>query len=252
MKITDPSMLDFNESLKLMGFGDVSNISKSFLDYHNLILEWNSKINLISSNTVDSILERHFLDSMSVHLVDSLLNFDLMEDAIDVLDLGTGAGLPGVPLKISHPNWKLTLLDSTSKKIDFLQELCSKLTLKHVNFISDRAENAAHLQAYREKFDLVISRAVADLKVLVELMLPFCKMGGAVVAMKGGKAEQEIKMALNAINVLGGGDVQLVQTSDYQTFFKGSLVVIRKIAVTPENYPRRVGIPHKRPITDLS
>ena len=117
MKITDPSMLHFNESLKLMGFGDVSNISKSFLDYHNLILEWNSKINLISSNTVDSILERHFLDSMSVHLVDSLLNFDLMEDAIDVLDLGTGAGLPGVPLKISHPNWKLTLLDSTSKKV---------------------------------------------------------------------------------------------------------------------------------------
>ena len=244
--------IQFEESVKFMGFNNTSDLIEDFSEYHRLILEWNSKINLISSNSVDDIFERHFLDSLSVHLVNTIFKGNSNMDFMKVLDVGTGAGLPGIPLKIVMPKLKLTLLDATSKKIDFLKIVCSELLLSNVDFILDRAERAAHLKPYRGDFDLVVSRAVADLKILVEFMIPFCKTGGLIVAMKGEKAEQEVKEALPAIRALGGDNVEIIDSSSHHPFLKGRLVVIRKVAETPSNYPRRVGIPHKRPLTGLS
>ena len=252
MKIDNPLSVRFEESLIAMGFTNTSATTKIFLRYHDLLQEWNSRINLISSNTVDDILERHFLDSISIVLINRIGLYDLDTNLINVLDIGTGAGFPGVPLKIIYPEWKLTLLDSTVKKMDFLNVVSNDLSLTNVNFISDRAETIGHMESYRSKFDLVVARAVADLKILVEYMLPFCKIGGSIIAMKGDKAEEEIENALYAIDLLGGGDLKLVDCTKYYPFLKGSLIFISKVAETPENYPRRAGIPYKRPLTDLS
>ena len=252
MENNNPLSIRFEEFLIDMGFANTSETTEIFLRYHDLLREWNSRINLISPNTADDIFERHFLDSISIALVNRIGLHDLDTNLINVLDIGTGAGFPGLPLKIIYPEWKLTLLDSTVKKIDFLKVVSSDLALTNVNFISDRAETVAHMESYRSKFDLVVARAVADLKILAEFMLPFCKMGGSIIAMKGDKAEEEIENALYAIDLLGGGDLKLIDCTKYHPFLKGSLVFISKIAETPENYPRRAGVPYKRPLTDLS
>ena len=252
MKNNNPLTIRFEEFLIDMGFANTSKTTKIFLRYHDLLQEWNSRINLISPNTAADIFERHFLDSISIALINRIGLHDLDTNLINVLDVGTGAGFPGLPLKIIYPEWKLTLLDSTVKKMDFLKVVSNDLSLTNVNFISDRAETVAHMEPYRSKFDLVVARAVADLKILAEFMLPFCKMGGSIIAMKGDKAEEEIENALYAIDLLGGGDLKLVDCAKYHPFLKGSLVFITKVAETPENYPRRAGIPYKRPLTDLS
>jgi 16S rRNA (guanine527-N7)-methyltransferase len=251
MEINNSLMNHFEESLLTMGFANRLNSIEEFLQYRDLLQQWNSKINLISSTTMNDILGRHFLDSLSITLINKIGLYDLTTEPLSILDVGTGAGFPGIPMKIMYPKLELTLLDTTIKKIDFLKTVCKDLTFSNVNFISDRAESAAHLKPYRAGFDLVVARAVADLKILVELMLPFCKAGGALVAMKGAKAEEEISDASYAIALLGGGEVELIKCSDHYPFLKGSLVFIRKIGITPNNYPRKIGIPNKRPLSNL-
>ena len=252
METNNSIKIQFEESVKFMGFNNTAYFIEDFSEYQRLILEWNSKINLISPNAVDNIFERHFLDSLSVNLVNTIFKGNSNMDFMKLLDVGTGAGLPGIPLKIVIPKLKLTLLDATSKKIDFLKIVCSELLLSNVDLVLDRAESAAHLKPYRGNFDLVVSRAVADLKILVEFMIPFCKTGGVIVAMKGKKAEQEVREALPAIRALGGDNVEIIDSSAHYPFLKGKLVIIRKVTETPSNYPRRVGIPYKRPLTGLS
>lgn len=252
MEINNPLAVRFEESLISMGFSNTPDKVRSFLQYYDILQEWNSRINLISPNTVDDIFERHFLDSIAVSLLNKIGLYDLQTKPIDVLDIGAGAGFPSLPLKIIYPEWRLTLLDATTKKIDFLKVVSNDLSLTNVNFISNRAETVAHMELYRSRFDLIVARAVADLKILVELMLPFCKVGGSIIAMKGDKAEEEIENALHAIDILGGGNLKLVDCTEHYPFLKGSLVFINKVAETPENYPRRPGIPYKRPLTGLS
>jgi 16S rRNA (guanine527-N7)-methyltransferase len=202
-------------------------------------------MNLTAITDYDEMQVRHFLDSLTVIPV---LDKSQPNENLRILDVGTGAGLPGIPLKIVLPDIRLTLLESTAKKTEFLRYIINTLGLKDTEIITGRAEDIAHSGEYRAGFNTVISRAVAPLFSLVELTLPFCRTGGIIIALKKGDIRQEIEDALKAIDTFGGSlrEVRMVELEELND--DRYLVIIDKIAPTPDNYPRRPGIPGKRPI----
>ena len=210
--------------------------------YCNILLKWNKKINLTRIIEPKEIAVKHIIDSLSVWKVHRF-----PEDG-KIIDVGTGAGFPGIPLKILCPSLNVVLLDSLGKRVRFLQEVTHALGLARVECIHARAEDAAHDALYREQFDLAASRAVARLSVLSELCLPFVRVGGAFAAMKGTKYEEESREAGRAIRVLGGGGmechpVRLPGLSD-----KRAVVIVRKERPTPPAYPRKAGTPERKPL----
>ncbi|HEU65374.1 MAG TPA: 16S rRNA (guanine(527)-N(7))-methyltransferase RsmG [Chloroflexi bacterium] len=219
---------------------------KQFELYYQELIEWNKKINLTAITDYSSVQVKHFLDSLTITLV--LPEKEVKRPDFNIIDIGTGAGFPGVPLKILFPQPKLVLIEPTTKKTSFLNYITHKLELENVKILNSRAEEAAHLPLYREQFALVLSRAVASLPTLVELTLPFCRIGGKLVAQKKGEIDQEINRAEKAITNLGGKldqmkKIELGEFSDVRY-----LVIIAKIFPTPGKYPRRSGIPERRPI----
>jgi len=207
------------------------------------LIDWNQRANLTSIGDYEEVQIKHFLDSLTVIQV-----LEQPLDGIRVLDVGSGAGMPGIPLKIIYPGIRLALLEATAKKTAFLSHLVDKLELDGVEVVTGRAEEAGQQEKYREKFDVVLCRAVAPLAALVELTLPFCANGGVVIAHKKGDISGEIGRADKAITLLGGKlrevrEIELEELSDNR-----QLVVIDKISATPFEYPRRPGIPVKRPI----
>ena len=202
-------------------------------------------MNLTAITSYEDVQIKHFLDSLTITLAwqQPIANIDS-----SLIDVGTGAGIPGIPLKILLPNIKLTLLDATTKKATFLYHLKYKLGLDNVEIVVGRAEAIAHDSQYREKFDIVISRAVAPLPTLAELTLPFCTIGGSFIAPKKGAIDPEINQASKAIGTLGGSlrEVKRVELPEFTD--KRQLVIIDKISPTPKSYPRRPGIPSKRPL----
>jgi len=212
--------------------------------YHELI-DWNRRVNLTRITDYEEVQVKHFLDSLTVMLT---LKQPLNASGLACIDVGSGAGLPGIPLKILLPDIQLTLLEATAKKADFLRHLTDKLALGNVEVIVGRAEEAAHEVKYREKFALVLSRAVAPLPTLVELTLPFCAIGGSFVSQKKGAVEPEISQAARAISALGG-ELREIKRIELEEFTdERRLVIIDKISPTPPKYPRRAGVPKKRPI----
>lgn len=215
-----------------------------FETYYRELLDWNQRMNLTAITDYEEVQIKHFLDSLSVVLaMPKPVPVGLM-----VVDVGTGAGLPGIPLKIALPEISLTLVDATNKKAEFLRHLVERLMLSGVAVVVGRAETLAHEPQYRERFDLALSRAVAPLPAAAELALPFVANGGSFVAQKKGDISQEIEAAAPAIEKLGGKlresmPVNLPDLSDDR-----SLVIIDKVSPTPEKYPRRPGIPEKRPL----
>ena len=215
-----------------------------FHRYYQELVDWNRRVNLTSVTGCIEVQSRHFVDSLSVIAV---LNGSLL-DSGRVLDVGSGAGFPGLPLKIAFPRLNITLMDATSKKASFLRHVSRVLGLDDVKVLAGRAETLAHDPVLREEFDLVFSRAVAQLPVLAEFTLPFCRLGGLVVAQKGAGVDVEVRQARKAIETVGGTlkEVREVRLADFDA--GAALVVIEKKATTPPMYPRRPGIPAKRPL----
>jgi 16S rRNA (guanine527-N7)-methyltransferase len=215
------------------------------LYYHELIA-WNKKINLTAITDYSSVQVKHFLDSLTITL--AVPEKELAKPEFTIIDVGTGAGFPGLPLKILVPQPRLVLIEPTAKKTVFLHHIIHKLELENVEVVNSRAEEAAHLPLYREQFVLVLSRAVALLPTLVELTLPFCRIGGRFIAQKKGEIEREVDRAKEAISILGG-KLNQIKTIEMDEFDDARhLVIIDKIYPTPGKYPRRPGVPKRRPI----
>ena len=214
-----------------------------FDQYKALLIEWNKKINLTAVRSPDGIERTHFLDSLSSLLIFDSLNHDTM------IDIGSGAGFPAIPLKILFPSLQLTLVESIRKKADFLQLVTEHLELTGVRVLADRAENLGQDINFRQQFDWVVARAVAGLNTLVEYSLPFCRLGGQVVAFKGPEASNELLAAQGAIERLGGKHLTTVAVpNEVSKDRERYLLVIKKVGQTPQLYPRRVGLPLKRPL----
>lgn len=208
-------------------------------EYKKLLLEWNQKINLTAITDEEEIALKHFLDSMTI--------LKYLTPNASMIDVGTGAGFPGLVVKIMREDLSVTLLDSLNKRISFLNEVIFKNQLKNIQSIHGRAEEFGNLLQYREHFDFAVARAVAPLPVLAEYCLPFVKTGGLFIAMKG-KQTEEIELGLKAIEVLGGFIEKIDTFTLPHSEMERNLILIRKIKATPKSYPRKAGIPEKNPI----
>ncbi|WP_346887793.1 16S rRNA (guanine(527)-N(7))-methyltransferase RsmG [Clostridium sp. UBA1056] len=214
----------------------------NFIEYKELIKEWNEKINLTAITEDEEIIKKHFIDSIKV------FKFPYVKEAKNIIDIGTGGGFPGIPMKIVKSDCSMVLLDSLNKRINFLNEVIDKLDLNDIKTIHGRAEDFAQRTEYRENFDLAVSRAVANLTVLLELCLPYVKVGGYFVALKGPSIEEEIKDATVALRVLGGSIKEIIEVDIAGSDLKHNLLVVKKIKETPKKYPRKAGTANKSPI----
>lgn len=225
-----------------LGLNLSENQFEQFEAYYQQLVEWNLRFNLTAITEYDAVQTVHFIDSLS------LIKSGVVFDGKRIIDVGAGAGFPGLPLKTAFPSIRLTLLEATGKKANFLNEVSAVLGLTKVAVINARAEDTGHLPAHRERYDIVVSRAVASLDTLCELCLPFCSIGGTFIAMKKGDIQNEIDSANKAVNALGGclrgvKDLSLTDLPDSR-----KLVIIDKITHSPSEYPRRNGIPSKKPL----
>ncbi len=216
---------------------------QAFEIYYRELAAWNEKFNLTAITDYDEVQIKHFLDSLTC-----LLAVPCPLSLVPCIDIGAGAGFPGLPLKIACPDLQLTLLEATGKKVGFLEHIVGRLGLTEVEVIKGRAEEVGRDAVHRERYDLALARAVAELPVLVEYALPFCRLGGLFVAQKGPEGDAEAEAAEGAIATLGGALRRIVHLELPHLGEARSLVVIEKIAPTPEKYPRRPGIPSKRPL----
>ena len=213
---------------------------EKFYMYMELLLEWNEKINLTAITEVDEVILKHFIDSMTV--------LKYLKDEESIIDVGTGAGFPGIPIAIMKQKEKITLLDSLNKRINFLNEVCNELKIENVKTYHGRAEDLGHNKEQREKYDISISRAVANMTTLVEYLLPFIKVGGRCICMKGNEIEEELEQAKFAIKELGGKIEKVEKFNLPNSDMERNIIIITKIKETPGKYPRKAGMPSKMPL----
>jgi len=212
--------------------------------YLALLLAWTRRINLTAVREPDLIQQRHFLDSLTCSRA---IKAD-QKEGFSLIDVGTGAGFPGIPLKIFYPHLSLTLVESIEKKARFLERIVTDLGLADVEIVAGRAETLGQMVEYREQFDWAAARAVAEMRVLAEYLLPFCRVGGHALAQKGPSAREEATTAQNSIAVLGGSKPDFLPVALPGRNSEHYLVLVEKVAATPNRFPRRPGIPKKRPL----
>ena len=218
---------------------------EQFYRYYELLIEWNEHMNLTAITKEEEVVTKHFVDSLLL----AKAMPSVKEKSYKVIDVGTGAGFPGIPLKIAFPELEITLLDSLNKRVGFLNEVISQLGLKNISAVHGRAEDYGRDGKYREQYDLCVSRAVANLSTLSEYCLPFVKTGGSFVPYKSGKIEEELEAARNAVKKVGGECGELVTlTLPGIEEVERTFVPIKKVAATPKKYPRKAGTPSKEPI----
>ncbi|OUP48811.1 16S rRNA (guanine(527)-N(7))-methyltransferase RsmG [Lachnoclostridium sp. An181] len=234
--------LKFDENLQEIGIVLNETQKQQFDVFYEMLVEWNKVMNLTGITKRDEVDEKHFVDSLSVVQV-----FDV-DKCKKVIDVGTGAGFPGIPLKILFPDMEITLLDSLNKRIQFLNAVIEELGLKKINTIHGRAEDFAKKEEYREQYDLCVSRAVANLSTLSEYCLPYVKVGGAFVPYKSGEIDEEVNAAKNAVKILGGKIVQVKKFTLPGSDIGRSFVKISKVSKTAKRYPRKAGLPSKEPL----
>ena len=213
---------------------------RKFYQYMNLLIEWNEKINLTAIVEPKEIILKHFIDSLTI--------IKYIKTNKTVIDIGTGAGFPGIPIKIMREDLKITLLDSLNKRINFLNEVIQKLRLKDIDAVHARIEEYAKNEQYREKYDIATSRAVANLTTLSEYMLPMVVVEGMAICMKGSEVNEEILKSKNSIKLLGGEISKIEEFALPKSDNKRNLILVKKIKQTPSKYPRKPGIPSKEPL----
>lgn len=233
------------QDLKELGLQITEKQTQQFITYYELLTEWNSFMNLTAITEFDEVMKKHFVDSVS--LVRSFP--DIINKEYTLIDVGTGAGFPGIPLKIMFPNLKVVLLDSLNKRVSFLNEVIHKLELASIEALHGRAEDFAKKKEYREQFDICVSRAVANLTTLSEYCLPFVKMNGYFISYKSEKITEEFENAKEAISVLGGKYENQVEFILPNSDIYRNLFMIKKCKNTPGKFPRKAGLPSKEPIT---
>lgn len=211
-----------------------------FYDYMNLLLEWNEKINLTAIVEPEEVILKHFIDSLTIN--------KYIEKNKTIADVGTGAGFPGIPLKIYRPDLNVTLVDSLNKRINFLNEVIDKLDLKEISTVHSRVEDFGRDKKYRESFDYVTARAVANLTTLSEYLIPITKVNGKCICMKGNDVKEEITNSKNAINLLGGKISKIDEFKLPNSDISRNVIIIDKMKNTPNRYPRKAGMPAKEPL----
>ncbi len=232
----------FDQELETLGIRLTDIQKRQFDRYYELLIEWNRVMNLTGITEYDEVNLKHFTDSLTIVRVKEMKNISTL------IDVGTGAGFPGLPIKIAFPHIKVTLLDSLNKRIKFLDQIVEELGLDDVVTLHGRAEDYAKKDEYREKFDLCASRAVANLSTLSEYCLPFIKKGGCFVSYKSADSDEEIKMSGKALDILGGKIEKIDKFMLPGSDMGRALVMIEKVKNTPRKYPRKAGVPSKEPL----
>lgn len=232
----------FNKQLAQLNIKLSDRQHEQFYQFYEILTEWNKVMNLTGITEYDEVNEKHFVDSISiVKAID-------VKKVNSVIDVGTGAGFPGIPLKITFPHLQVVLLDSLNKRVKFLNEVVDNLGLKGITAIHGRAEDFAKQKEYREQFDLCVSRAVANLSTLSEYCLPYIRIGGQFIPYKSGNVEEELEQSKKAVHILGGIIEDVVKFQLPETEINRSFVRIKKVEKTEKKYPRKAGLPAKEPL----
>lgn len=231
---------EMSKKSKILGVRFSVEQIEQFYKYMNLLIEWNEKMNLTAITEPKEIILKHFIDSITI--------LKYIDDNSKLVDVGTGAGFPGVPLSIMNPTLKITLVDSLNKRLIFLQEVVKELNLKNIEIVHARAEEFGQNKNYREKFDIATSRAVANLATLSEYLVPLVKIGGKIISMKASNAKEEINDAQKAIEVLGGKIEKIEEFDLPESDIGRTIIIIDKNKCTPAIYPRKAGTPANEPI----
>ncbi len=228
------------ESAERININITEEEAEKILNYKKLVIEWNEKINLTAITEDKEFILKHIIDSLTIN--------KYIKDKESLIDIGTGAGFPGIPLKILNPNIKIVLMDSLNKRLTVLNDIIEKIKLEKIKTLHGRAEEIFKNKDFREQYDVATARAVANLNTLIELMLPAVKVGGICICMKGKGGEEELKESMRAIELLGGKVSSVEKLILPESDFERTIIVIKKVKQTPNQYPRKPGTPQSKPL----